>query len=67
VYNISYENDSISYWRFVYFTPEYVSPFVLSKHDVRLPGVVTDEVSEVSDAREKTISLERNAQRNQPN
>lgn len=48
----------ISYWRFIYFTPEYVSPFVLSKHDVRLPGVVTDEVSEVSDAREKTVSLE---------
>ncbi|PIR42801.1 hypothetical protein CO058_03505 [candidate division WWE3 bacterium CG_4_9_14_0_2_um_filter_35_11] len=48
---------SFAYWRFVYTTPDYISPFVLSAVDVR-PGEVVSDVVEISDSKEKAIPLD---------
>lgn len=51
---------SYAYWLFVYTTPNYVSPYVLSASDSR-PGFIEDEVVvEVSDPKEKAIPLDIN-------
>lgn len=48
---------SFSYWLFVFTTPDYVSPYVLSASDSR-PGDVSNEVVEISNSREKVILLD---------
>lgn len=48
---------AFAYWIFIYSTPDYVSPYVLSAVDVRR-GDVQNEVIEISDAKEKVIPLD---------
>lgn len=51
----------VSYWRFIYFTPEYITPFVLAKQDIRLSGpldVKNLPSAVISDDKEKTLAFE---------
>lgn len=47
-----------AYFRFIYFTPEYISPAVLSAQITKKPGEVVNEVVEISDSKEKSIPLD---------
>lgn len=51
----------LSYWRFIYFTPEYISPLVLSASDIKaVDGAVesTASAAAANSDTEKTIDLE---------
>ncbi|PJA40572.1 hypothetical protein CO178_02025 [candidate division WWE3 bacterium CG_4_9_14_3_um_filter_34_6] len=51
----------VSYWRFIYFTPDYIAPFVLAKQDIRLNGsldVTSLPSAIVLDDKEKTLAFE---------
>src|SRR3990167_832324 len=47
-----------AYFRFIYFTPEYISPAVLSAQVAAKQGEVINEVVEISDSKEKSIPLD---------
>ena len=49
-----------SYWRFIYFTPEYVSPLVLSAEDIKAVDGAVESTASTSEnpENEKTIELD---------
>src|SRR3989344_4423564 len=47
-----------AYFRFVYFTPDYISPSVLSAKVITSPSEAVNDVVEISDSKEKSIPLD---------